>query len=177
MMMWELALRSSHFVQTSPFVAMNTVFAICLFACLCLTVYSDSYGNGNMAMSANNYLYDNPSPYNNVFQNAFASWYPNNDKLSGQYVVGNNQFSGAKMSSMIQPTIGGASFHGYRNNGLQAVMPVMPLYPSHRYGAATQGFAGGFDPYYVDPRPGIPETLSYLADRSGEFVKRHWPSK
>ncbi|XP_060067876.1 uncharacterized protein LOC132548068 [Ylistrum balloti] len=158
---------------------MKVFLAIGLFACLCMAVLGDGYGNGgNKALPAKPFWHDEPS----LHRHGAVGLYPNNIQLAGNFFQYQPHqpapsFHGPKKT--ILHKFGGKGFNGYGNNGPKVGAPgiqhppVMPL-PYHGYGESAVGFSGGFDPYYVDPRPGIPETLDYLVARGGEFVKKNW---
>ncbi|XP_033749077.1 uncharacterized protein LOC117333764 [Pecten maximus] len=154
---------------------MNNVFALGVLACLCLSVYGEGYGNGgNKVLPAKQFWHKEPS----LHRHGAVGLYPNNIQLAGnffQYQAHKPQFLGPKKT--IHHNYGGKGFNGYGNHGpkVGGAPPVMPM-PYHGYGESALGFSGGFDPYYVDPRPGVPETLDYLVARGGEFVKKNWKS-
>ncbi|XP_069134651.1 uncharacterized protein [Argopecten irradians] len=147
---------------------MKNVLVSVVCACLCLAVYGDGYGGKQ-------FWQNEPS----LHRHGAIGLYPNNINLAGnyfQYQAPKAQIFSPKKT--IHHKIGGKGFNGYGNSGPKvggAGLPVMPV-PYHGYGGSSMGFSGAFDPYYVDPRPSVPETLDYLVARGGEFVKKNWKS-
>ncbi|XP_021368548.1 uncharacterized protein LOC110460136 [Mizuhopecten yessoensis] len=157
---------------------MKNILAIGVFACFCVAVFGDGYGNGGNKGPVNQFWNSEPS----LHRHGAIGLYPNNIHLAGNFF----QYQAHKPAPMfngpkkiVNHNYGGKRFNGYGSPNVGApggqYPPVMPR-PYHGYGESVMGFSGGFDPYYVDPRPGVPETLDYLVGRGGEFVKKNWQS-